>query len=238
MKTIGFAAFAAAVTAWAAPAAIAQNVIGNWNGSQRSWNGVSFTEVKSAVQAQGHTVMADADMTAGNLAGYDVFLIGEPMFTPSPLEIDDLAAWINGGGVMLMLSDSATNRVPMNNILSGVGSSLSYSSASAVAAPLAGGIFASEGLPWNIVGETLTVSDGQAVNGGSELSGSMARWERVGHGFVFAFGDRFDHNLLMPGINEINKKLFQNVVNPPVPAPGGLAVLLLAGLAPRRRRRH
>jgi hypothetical protein len=235
MKTIGFAAFAAAVVACAAPAALAQNVIGNWNGSLRTWNDTLFSEVKSAVQADGHTVVADADMTAGNLAGYDLFLIGEPPSTPSASEIDDLTEWLIAGGVMLMLSDSATDRVPMNNILSGVGSSMSYSAAAAVNEPLAGGIFASEGPQWDIVGELLTTSQGQAINGGNELAGTMARWERIGDGLVFAFGDRLDINLLMPGANEINEKMFQNLAN--APAPGALAPLLGAALAYRRRRR-
>lgn len=55
----------------------AQPRIGNWNGSTRSRNNSAMATTSATMTSRSHTVFADPDIGADNLAGYDVFVIGE-----------------------------------------------------------------------------------------------------------------------------------------------------------------
>ena len=117
----------AALVGLAAVAVSAQGaVIGNWSGSLRSWNSPEMSSLKGVMTAAGHTVEADEAITAANLANDDIFVMGEPT-TPTAGEIADLLSWLNGGGILLILADSAgTGEAGANATASGIGSVLSW----------------------------------------------------------------------------------------------------------------
>jgi hypothetical protein len=212
------------------------SVIGNWNNSARSWNNNDFHIVKASVTGVGHTIKPDTAITAANLAGDDIFVIGEAMITPNASELSDLSAWVNGGGVLLILTDSGeSGGVPSSNaILSGIGSSMSFGG-SFTDAPLAGGVFATEGPPFNIVGQTLLDSPGNGVTGGNALAGTYIQYEAIGSGFVFAFGDRPDNDYFGPTSTNINGQLFLNIAA--IPEPATIALLGFGVLSVIRRKK-
>lgn len=212
------------------------SVIGNWNNSARSWNNNEFHIVKASVTGAGHTVKPDTAITAANLAGDDIFVIGEAMITPNASELSDLSAWVNGGGVLLILTDSGeSGGVPSSNaILSGIGSSMGFGG-SFTDAPLAGGVFATEGPPFNIVGQTLLDSPGNGVIGGNVLAGTYIQYEAIGSGFVFAFGDRPDNDYFGPTSANINGQLFLNIAA--IPEPATICLLGLGALSLIRRKK-
>jgi len=101
-------------------------VIGNWDGSARSWN--SGPVLVNLMQSRGHTVEADGALTAANLANDTVFVIGEAARAATAQEAADLAAWVNGGGRLLVTVDSGgTGAGSANAILAAIGSSLTFS---------------------------------------------------------------------------------------------------------------
>jgi len=51
--------------------------IGQWTGSARSWNAADFSTIKATMTGGGHVVAADGAITAANLTGYGMFVIGE-----------------------------------------------------------------------------------------------------------------------------------------------------------------
>lgn len=237
-----------------APALLQAATAGNWSGSARSWNGGDFTGVSSTMTGAGHVVAADAAISAANLSGYDMFVIGEATATPPGGELSDLASWVDGGGCLIISVDSGTNVAASNAILAGIGSTMVFGGGP-TNAPLAGGVFFTEGPPYNIVGQSLATSPGQAVTGGTTLGGGFLHVEQLGTGWVFAMGDRWDHNFTSPSNANPNGQIFLNaaegcgnVVPPPptepVPGLNGLgmallvAALLLLGLITVRRVRE
>lgn len=224
--------------------------IGNWDGSARSWNGSDFTTINSLMTGTGNTVEANSALTAANLAGDQVYIIGEGTRTLTATETADLLAWVQGGGRLLVFTDSSfTGGASANSILSSLGSTLFVNSAFTNAVgPAQAGNFATEGGPYNIVGQYLTVSPGNlvTVGGGTMLYPDELGVQQIGQGFVYAFGDRWDHNFAAPSAANTNGELFLNIVNgsPPsavVPLPAaiwsGAALLGALGLGRARRRK-
>jgi hypothetical protein len=215
------------------------STVGNWNGSLRDWNSPDMSIIKGIITAAGNTVEADEAITAGNLSNDQVFIMGEPVSTPTGSELTTLASWVNGGGILLLLADSGNTGLPaLNNISSGIGASLVWGGSSSNTA-LAGGNFASTGPPFNIVGQLLTDSPGTAVTGGTALAGNYLAYQQFGSGWIFGFADRTDHDVLVsPG--NTNAKLFLNIVggtasSVPEPSTGLLLIGGLAGLLGFRR---
>jgi len=202
--------------------------IGNWRGSARSWNESSFTTVKGSMINAGHNVEADVAMTAANLSNDEVFVIGEALSTPSSSELSDLDSWVRGGGILLLLTDSNGSGVQNgNNILAGINSAISITGTSPIVAPFAAGICATEGPPFNIVGQTLATSPGNEIVGGIELAGDFIHYESLGAGLVFVFGDRSDHNFFNPNSSTVNGQLFLNIAECVGQARWGRAYSLL-----------
>lgn len=220
--------------------------IGNWSGSGRSWNYSDFSIINSTMTGAGHTVEADEAITASNLSNNDIFLIGEAASTPSSGELSVLQSWIQGGGILLILSDSGGLGVPGNNgILSGIGSALSFGDSASVVTPFPGGIFATTGPPYNLVGQTLSITQGSTAQGGTTLAGDYIHYEAMGLGYIFAFGDRSDHNYFAPSASNVNGQFFLNIAahsrpGPSVPEPVSIVLLAmgmgLIGAAQLRRR--
>jgi hypothetical protein len=205
------------------------SVIGNWNGSQRSWKNAEFSVVRDSVTAAGHTVENEESITALNLLNDTHFIIGEASLTPSVAEITTLSSWVHGGGVLLVFSDSGGDGFAGGNaILSGIGSAMNFGGSPPIVAPFVGGNFASVGPPYDIVGQTLTVSPGNEVSGGNILAGSYVHYEHLGSGWAFAFGDRLDHNFFLPNNSTVNGQLFLNITA--VPEPSTLALILFSAL--------
>jgi hypothetical protein len=188
------------------------------------------------VISAGHTVEADESITAANLANDNVFVVGEAGVSPTAGELADLSAWVNGGGLLLVLSDSGSSGVTGGNaILSGIGSSLNIVGSSPAAAPLTGGVFASQGPPYNIVGSSIGTSPGNGITGGTTLAGDYIHYQSVGSGYVFAFGDRTDHDFFDPDATTINGKLFLNLVAIPEPTTWAMVAMGFSLLVVGRR---
>jgi PEP-CTERM motif len=219
------------------------STIGNWTGSSRSWNSADMATLKGILTAAGNTVEADEAITVGNLSNDQLFVMGEPTSTPTAGELTTLTSWVNGGGILLLLADSGDSGLPaLNNISSGIGASLVWGGSS-TNAPLAGGVFATTGPPYNIVGQSLVSSPGTAVTGGTALAGNYLAYQHFGAGWIFGFADRSDHSVLLFADNP-NAKLFLNLaggtVSSAVPEPS-TGLLLIGGLvgvlgAQRRKR--
>ena len=219
--------------------------IGNWDGSTRTWNNANMSIMKATAEGAGHTVRADAAITSGELASSSVFLIGEPGAAPTAGEVALLNAWVNGGGILLVMFDSSCAGCTGNNpLLSSLGTGMS-GSGSASGTVFAGGNFASMGPPYDIVGQSLITSPGTAIVGGTSLAGSFIQYSQLGSGWVFAFADRSDHNFANPNAGNTNGQLFLNILDGGavvgVPEPTtlisvGIGLVGLAGLSLRRRR--
>lgn len=243
MRKSVFLATILAVT-FVSSSADAQRQIGNWNGSGRSWNSADNSVTRGTMQGRGHTVFADANITSGNLAAYDVFIIGEATRATTVLESSALASWISGGGRLIMLWDSGNSGNPSNNsIMTSIGLSLQASGSAGGLTTFVGGNFATTGGPFNIVGQNLSTTPGTAVSGGSALASDWVRYQQLGSGFAFGFADRSDNDFFNPTAGNTNGRLLINIVE------GGLSVvpepstylLMASGLAgvmlvARRRR--
>lgn len=187
--------------------------IGNWSGSLRSWNNSDMSILKAALITAGNTVEADEAITTSNLANDNVFVIGEATSVPISAELSVLSTFVNGGGTLLVLTNSGcSGGAGANAIFSALGSSLNLPcTGSPVVAPFAGGIFATTGPPYNIVGQTLATTPGNVIAGGTTLAGDYIHYQKIGNGYIFAFGDRSDHNTFNPNDTTVNGKLFLNI---------------------------
>ena len=235
-------------------APMAGGIIGNWSGSSRSWNHPSFATIRSLMISQGHTVLPDSAISSGNLAGVSLFVIGEPTTTPGSAELSALQSWVQAGGVLLLLSDAPgfdSVAVRLNAISTGLGASLVWSGNASNNTPLAGGVFATTGPPYNVVGQTLQVSPATAVSGGTALAGDYLGYQQIGLGYIFGFGDRSDNNFFNPSTSNVHGQLFLNLAagapgpRPPddgmvIPEPSTFLLLgtglALVGVWLRRRR--
>lgn len=213
-RVFRFSALVVLLSAFASMHALAGPiVIGQWDGSARSWNGSEFTDIRALMIAQGYTVTADQAMNALNLASYDVFVVAEATVAPGAAELSALSAWVGTGGVLLVLGDSSGTGAAGNNaIYAGIGSSIVQAyDTGASGSVLAGGVFATTGPPYDIVGQSLSTTLGSSMSGGTELAGSYIRYEQIGLGYVFGFGDRLDHDFFSPSAGNVNGQLFLNL---------------------------
>lgn len=238
----------AAAAIWVAGANA--TIIGNWSGSfdngfSRSWNSSSFSQIKNLMTSNGHTVLAN-DTLANSIAAADVLVVGETETGMTASEITALGNWIADGHVLMLFADSGYAEFALQNtILAGIGTSLSLSNVSASPANpiLTGGIFATDGPPYNIAGQNLSTTSGLRVSGGTAMAGEFIRYQKIGDGYVFVFGDRSDHNFFAPSASNTNGKLFLNIVegtaNVPEPTTVGLLILSVGvvGLSLRRHKR-
>jgi hypothetical protein len=220
-------------------------VIGNWSGSGRSWNQGEFTTIKALMTTEGHMVLPDLPISAPNLAGVDMYIVGEATAAPSPAEMSVLSDFVQDGGCLLVFTNSSFSGGPGGNaILTGIGSSMSFASGfDNAVGPFSAGNFASEGPPYNLVGQNLGVSPGNHVSGGTTLYGFGLHYEGIGSGHVYAFGDRYDHDVFSPSTSNTNGQLFLNIAHNcgviPEPASISLAgmALLVCGLLATGRQR-
>jgi hypothetical protein len=188
-------------------------VVGNWSGSLRSWNSSDMANLKGIVTTAGHTVLADAAITAG-LGGATVYVIGEGTSTPTAGEISILDSWVTGGGRLLLFNNSGCSGCAATNaILTAFASSISVSSTSAVVAAFPTSPFTTT--PNNLVGLTLVTSPGDEVTGGTQIAGSFISYQAHGAGYVIVFGDRSDHNIFNSTAADVNAQLFLNILSGP-----------------------
>jgi hypothetical protein len=213
------------------------SVIGQWSDSSRTWNHSDFSIIKTTLTGAGHTVEADGALTAAGLANDDVFVIAEATRSLTGAETTDLFNWVSGGGILWIGVDSPTNQALSNAILAGLGSSMSFSAGNTgTGSPLVGGNFATNNV-YDIVGQSLTLSIGREVilgGGGSYLSNNIFGYQQIGSGFIFAAGDRFEHNFSNSTAASTNGQLILNIAAGPiarVPEPTSIALLALGLLA-------
>jgi hypothetical protein len=222
---------AIAACAFAAVAQAAPITIGQWTGSARSWNTPDFSIINATMTGAGHTVEANEAISAANLSNNAMFVIGEPTVGLTAGETTDLATWLSAGGILWFGVDSGSNGAIANGILAGLGSGMSIGAGTGFYdAPLSGGVFASTGPPFNLVGASLTTSlQFGPVSGANALAGNMIHWEAIGGGFLFVSSDRFEHNFSQSTAGSTNGQLFLNIANgaAPVPVPEPASMLLL-----------
>ncbi len=177
-----------------------------------------MSNLSATLSGAGHTILADNAITDGNLGLADLYWIGEAFSSPTAGELTSLTNWVNGGGILLVFFDSSCSGCSGGNaVLSAIGTSM-VAAGSASAAPFTGGSPATEGGPYNIVGQELLTSPGTAITGGTALAGSFLAYQSIGSGYVFAFADRSDHNGFVNTAASVNGQLFLNIA-----AMGGAA---------------
>ena len=237
------AALFLALTALAQTAAAA--VVGNWDKSARSWNNSHMTKVKAAMESAGYQVLADQPITEAGLKSLTVFVIGEPSASPSAEQLSLLKKFMSAGGMILLFGDTGIDLPTYNNLLTGVGSTMAYTSTTiGTSSALPENKFT--GGPINIVGSTLSVTSGNGTAGGTLIDSNYVRYEQIGSGYMVVFGDRIDHNDV---ISAANTNLILNIVSIalgpivqiPALSPAGLLLasllLLLAASAALHHRR-
>jgi hypothetical protein len=196
------------------PAPRVGDAVGCWAGSHRAWNSGGFSALADGVKKAGFVIRPDEAISARALRECRVFVIGEPRQAPTEAEMADLKAWVQGGGRLLLLADSGFSGGAANNaILAALGSSLKFTMSDCSNAPLRPGNLASEGPPHALVGLTMKVTPGAEAVGGAELAGTYLRFEKVGRGFVYCFGDRLDHdsNIQANDPETVNLRVFLNI---------------------------
>ena len=77
---------------------------------------------------------------------------------------------------------------------------------------LQGGNLLSDRGPFDIVGQTLVVTPGTAVTGGTSLAGTYVAFEQIGSGFVYGFGDHFQNNFFNNSAANVNGQMHINLV--------------------------
>ena len=220
--------------------------IANWNKSARSWNNSHMTTIKAAMLASGRRVEGDGTITDAALKNASVYVIGEPTATPVASELTALRQFVNNGGIVLIFGDTGIDLPTYNNLLAGIGSTITFIPTTiGTTSALVDGQF-TEG-PSKISGSSLSVTSGNGTAGGTLIDNNYVRYEPLGAGYVFVFGDRIDHNEV---ISDTNTKLLLNVVSVaaefplqiPAMSPASLLLLALllagAGATPLLRRRR
>jgi len=181
--------------------------VANWEKSARSWNNSHMSTIKAAVTAAGHKVLADAPINDQTLLA-GVFIMGEPIAAPTAAEAAKLHDYVQNGGIVLVFGDTGIDLPTYNGLLAGIGSSIQYTTSTVgTSSALPEGMFT--GAPSKIAGGTLTVTSGNGTSGGTLIDSNYVRYERLGNGYVFVFGDRIDHNEV---ISPTNTTLLLNIV--------------------------
>ncbi|MEP7083449.1 MAG: IPTL-CTERM sorting domain-containing protein [Betaproteobacteria bacterium] len=205
-----------------------------------------MTTIKAAMVASGRRVEGDGAITDATLKSASVYIFGEPTATPTASELMALRQFVNNGGIVLIFGDTGIDLPTYNNLLAGIGSTITFIPTTiGTTSALADGQF-TQG-PSKISGSSLSVTSGNGTAGGTLIDNNYVRYEPIGAGYVFVFGDRIDHNDV---ISDTNTKLLLNVVSVaaefpfqiPTLSPAGLLLLALllagAGAAPLLRRRR
>jgi hypothetical protein len=182
--------------------------IANWDQSARSWNNSHMTRIKAAMEAAGHRVDPDAPISDSSLRS-TVMVIGEPVATPTALDLGKLRDYLRAGGIILLFGDTGIDLPTYNNLLSGIGSTIQFTTTTvSTSSAITDGPFTQN--PTRIVGLTLSVTSGNGTSGGTLIDNNYVRYEQIGSGYVFVFGDRIDHNDV---ISTTNTTLLLNIVS-------------------------
>jgi hypothetical protein len=203
-------------------------VIANWDKSARSWNNSHMTKIKTAMQTAGHRVDPDAPISAAGLRASSVILMGEPNATPTAAELTLLRQFATAGGMIFVFGDTGIDLPTYNNLLAGIGSTIAFTTTTiSTTSALPDGQFTQN--PTKISGSTLSVTSGNGTTGGTLIDTNYVRFEQIGEGYVFVFGDRIDHNDV---ISDTNTNLLLNIVSTALAPPDvSIPTLSQAGLA-------
>ena len=229
MRPGGFFAvvFVSAALFVASAMGVRASTIANWDQSARSWNNTHMTKVRVAMQNAGHRITPDAPISDGSLRSA-VLVIGEPVATPTLVELGKLRDFLSAGGVVLLFGDTGIDLNTYNGLLTGLGSTIQFTTTTiGTSSALGSGPF-TEG-PSRITGTSLSVSSGNGTSGGTLVDSNYVRYEQIGGGYIFVFGDRIDHDDV---ISATNTTLLLNIVSialdPGTPIPALSTALLVA----------
>lgn len=191
------------------------HVIANWDKGSRSWNNSHMTKIKAAMEAAGHQVLPDAPITEKTLNVVQVLVIAEPTAIPTAAELALVKTFVTAGGTVLLFGDTGIDRPTYNGLLAGIGSAITYTTTTiGTTSALRDSKFTAGPTP--IVGASLSVTSGNGTAGGTLVDNNYVRYDVIGAGLVFAFGDRIDHNDV---ISDTNSSLLLNIVAIAIGAP-------------------
>lgn len=198
------------------------------DGNNRPLGTSNVVNILTVLNNGGHTVNTG---TLAELPNNDLLLFAEPTAALTAAEITQVGNFVNGGGFLVVITDSGcVGCTEINALLSGIGSAISIPGGGGSPAPLASAFFTTA--PRDIAGQSLVTTPSAAVSGGISLSGTLARYEEIGTGLVVVFGERFDFDGANPADgSSINSQLFLNIADnaegaapPPQPTPPALPV--------------
>lgn len=184
------------------------HVLANWDKSSRSWNNSHMTKIKAAMEAAGHQVLPDGPITESVLKAIQVLVIAEPTALPTADELLLVRKFVTAGGMVLLFGDTGIDLPTYNGLLAGIGSTITYTTTTISTTSALQDSKFTDG-PIRIVGSSLSVTSGNGTTGGTLVDNNYVRYDVIGAGLVFVFGDRIDHNDV---ISATNSNLLLNIV--------------------------
>ncbi len=236
------------------------------NSRTNAWlpGGSSYSEIRSVLNADGHTLVGSNSIDGSFLGGVDVFLTStfEPFFAlPGPAlsaEVSALTNWVSNGGTVIFSGEHGGFTSSFNSYTTAFGITMggmaaNYNAGVAfvtdpsdpyLANGVSGSGWAVNNRGWidSVTGPYTTLAT-SALNP-NEL---FAVSKQFGQGTVIAFADTyFMHNAADP--DHMGRQFLLNAINQhganvaPVPEPETYAMMLaglgLLGLVARRRKRN
>lgn len=237
--------------------------VGQWSGNSSSsiWaQSGNFSTIYAAATAGPvtHSVASAQSITYGNLAASTHFIIANPTQPMNGEEINAIANWVYGGGILLLFADpdAAIGVSTINTILSVLGAGMSGNPMSVnnselwgtgvqtLGGPLVGNSPAVNGVV-NLQGAMLAFTQAYGVTGGSAIAGHTYQMDSLGYalrtdtfqlGRVYVFGGNFANNYNVGG-GGANRQFLLNLLGPgSAPFTGSFeeapepATLILSGL--------
>ncbi len=236
--------------------------IGQYSGNTTFWasSGNFSTIYSAATNGLNATIETGEDITAGNLANDNFFIVRNPNAALNASEVSALVSWVQSGGILMLYAESASQIDGANSLLSALHSGISVTSGiTGNPYSQSGGFLNGADVTAGMAGQMLSFYNGNVLTGGTALANpgaplwnlsALFRVDNIQLGKVYVFTSPLDVNWNSPGFSNTQFFLallaqstqqspFGSVadVGNPEPATFGLAGLALAGIVYARRRK-